>query len=247
MQVWPAIDIRGGRCVRLAQGDYDRETVYDESPVVAAQRWIDQGAERLHLVDLDGARGDSNLNADAICEIIRSVKVSCQVGGGIRSSETIDRFLDAGALQLVCGTRATTDRDWLHEITHDHPSRIVVGIDARHGKVAVQGWTEITNILAMDMAQDVAQLPIAGIVYTDISRDGLLTGPNFDAMQEMQTSLSVPVIASGGVAELKDLTELARRGLCGCIVGRALYEGRFSIEQANAAAARLTAEGRTIV
>ncbi len=247
MLIWPAIDIRGGRCVRLAQGDYSRETIYDDSPVAAAQRWIEMGAERLHLVDLDGARGDSAINAAAIREIIQAVAIPCQVGGGIRTRETINFFLSAGAQQLVCGTRATNDRVWLEQITTAYPQKIVVGIDARHGMVATQGWTETTNISAMDLANEVAQLSIAAIVYTDISRDGLMTGPNFDAMSEMRNALSVPVIASGGVAELSDLIELSRRGLAGCIVGRALYEDRFTIAAANAAAARLTAEGHTIV
>lgn len=247
MQIWPAIDILGGRCVRLAQGDYQRETLYADSPVEAAKQWIESGAERLHLVDLDGAKGAAEVNADAILEILSEVEVPCQIGGGIRSAERIEFFLNAGAEYLVVGTRAALDLAWLQGVADQFPGKIVVGIDARHGMVATNGWTEITDITAGQLAADVAKLPIAGVVYTDISRDGLMTGPNFEAMQEMAEMLSIPVIASGGVSQLSDLIDLAQRGLAGCIVGRALYERRFTIQQANAAAARLTAEGRTIV
>lgn len=242
MQIWPAIDIRGGKCVRLVQGDYARETVYGNSPADMAARWIAEGADRLHIVNLDGARdgGSSDesrrVNLAAIGEIARSVSVPLQVGGGIRDDETIEAYLDLGIQRFVIGTRALQDQAWTAKFIERHPAKILIGIDARDGMVAIEGWAEITDVPAIEFARQISQLPVAGIIYTDIQRDGMLEGPNVDAMAEMARVVDVPVIASGGVTTAEDVAQLARSGLAGCIVGRSLYEGRLALADALAAA-----------
>ena len=236
MELWPSIDIRGGMCVRLIQGDYSREKVYGEDPADMAHRWVMEGATRLHLVDLDGARAGDTLNQDAIRKVVQKVGVPCELGGGIREAETIANYLEMGVSRLVIGTRALTDPRWLREMCAVFPGKLVVGIDARGGKVATNGWLETSDTSAVELAKAYAELPLAAIVYTDISRDGMLSGPNIEALEAMIGAVSLPVIASGGVTTVEDIERVAQIGAAGCIVGRALYEGKLDLASAIRAA-----------
>ena len=232
MQIWPAIDILEGRCVRLQQGDYQRETVFGEDPLAVARHWVEQGAECLHLVDLDGARDGQVVNRDVIRAIVQGVSVPCQLGGGIRDEATIATWLESGLDRLVVGTRALQDADWFRGMVRQYPRRLVLGIDARSGRVATDGWLNTSDVSAVELARSLSAEPLAAIVYTDISRDGMLSGPNLDAMAAMRAAVARPLIASGGVTEVEDVVRLARLGVDGCIIGRALYEGRLSLPAA---------------
>ncbi len=236
MRVWPAIDLRGGKCVRLRQGDYQRETVYGDDPTAMARRWIGQGATCLHLVDLDGARDGCTANYEAIRRIILSVDVPCELGGGIRDEATIAKYLKLGLSQLVVGTRALKEPDWFHLMCRQFPKQLALGIDAKGGLVATDGWLNTSTTSAIELARQFAAEPLAAIVYTDIARDGMLQGPNLAAMAEMKAAVDLPVIASGGVTSADDVRELSRIGLDGCIIGRALYEGTLTLADALAAA-----------
>lgn len=264
MQIWPAIDLRAGRCVRLRQGDYGQETVFGDDPLAMALRWVREGATCLHLVDLDGAkdgapagtdltsvlRDPSNItgghsatsvensspNRAAVAAIVRGVGVPCELGGGIRDERAIAALLQLGVARLVIGTLALKRPDWFRGMCRKYPGRLVLGLDARDGRVATDGWLETSDVLATDLAQQFASEPLAAIVYTDIAKDGMMQGPNVPAMQAMQEAVDVPVIASGGVANAADVAALAKANLAGCIIGRALYEGTVTIEQAHAAA-----------
>ncbi len=232
MLILPAIDLRGGRCVRLVQGDYARETVFGDDPAATAKRWVGAGATFLHIVDLDGARDGRPVNGDSIRQIVQAAGVPCQLGGGLRSEADIELALGWGVARVVLGTRALQDPAWFESICRKFPGKIVAGIDAKEGKVATHGWLQVGELTALELARKVAAWPIAALVYTDISRDGMLAGPNLDAMAEMATSVNVPVIASGGVTSLDDVRRLAERGLAGCIIGRAIYEGRIDLSAA---------------
>lgn len=236
MQIWPAIDLRGGKCVRLQQGDYNRETVYGEDPAKMAQRWVEEGADCLHLVDLDGAKDGSLKNREAIAAIVRAVSIPCEVGGGIRDEAAIQELLDLGLARLVIGTKALREPDWFAAMCRKFPDKLVLGIDAKEGKVATDGWLEVSTTPAIDLAKTYEHLPIAALIYTDIATDGMLAGPNVEAMQAMKLAVELPVIASGGVTTVDDVKRLAKAGLDGAIVGRALYEGRLTVEEAVAAA-----------
>jgi phosphoribosylformimino-5-aminoimidazole carboxamide ribotide isomerase len=232
MQIWPAIDLRGGQCVRLRQGDYQQETVFGDDPAAMARRWVDDGGEYLHLVDLDGAREGKPANLDAVRAILAAVDVPCELGGGIRDEQTIAELLDLGLSRLVVGTRALRDPDWFRATAERFPGCLVLGIDARDGQVAIDGWLETSDTSAVALAAELASLPLAAIVYTDIATDGMMQGPNVDAMAEMQQKVDVPVIASGGVTTADDVARLAAAGLAGAIIGRALYEGTLTLQEA---------------
>jgi len=244
VEVWPAIDIRGGRCVRLCQGDFNRETVYGEDPVEMARHWQRLGAMRLHIVDLDGARTGNPTNFPVIIKIVQATGLVCQVGGGLRQTEAVAELLGAGVARVVIGTRAIKDPQWFRELCRRFPGQIVLGLDARDGLVATDGWLETTRESAVEVAQRFQDEPIAAIVYTDIASDGMLKGVNVAAMAALQRSVSVPVIASGGITTLEDIRALKAAGLAGCILGRALYEQRFSLSEAlEAAGEREATEG----
>lgn len=232
MEVWPAIDLRGGKCVRLRQGDYDRETVFGEDPREMALRWVAQGARRLHLVDLDAARDGRSGNLDAVRQIRGAVTVTIQLGGGVRNEATIRSLLDLGIDRLVVGTAGIKDPDWLQSMVRLFPGRLVLGLDARDGRLATDGWLRTSQQQAADFAARFQNDPVAGIVYTDIGRDGMLSGPNVDATAALQRAVKVPVIASGGISRLDDIRRLAEAGVAGCIIGRALYEGRVPLSEA---------------
>ena len=243
MELWPAIDLRGGRCVRLLQGDYDRETVFGDDPVEMARRFTAGGARRLHIVDLDGAKAGTPVQAELVGRMVAAAGVPCQLGGGIRSVETARAYVAAGVDRLVVGSVAIENPALLAELAHAFPGRIVLGIDARDGKVAVRGWLETSPLGAIDVAKRHEQLPLAGIVYTDIAKDGMMSGPNIPALAEMVRAVRLPVIASGGVSNARDIREAATAGAAGCIVGRALYEGSLTLAAAADAAGEQAASG----
>jgi phosphoribosylformimino-5-aminoimidazole carboxamide ribotide isomerase len=227
--IFPAIDLRGGQCVRLRQGDYARETVFSQTPAAMACHWVEQGAKALHLVDLDGAREGRPVNGSSVRAIVVAAGVPCQLGGGLRTEEDVRAAFDWGVQRVVLGTRALHDPAWLEDLGCRFPGRIVLSIDAKQGRVATGGWLDVSERSALDLAQQCSGWPLAAIVYTDISHDGMLEGPNLEAMAQMRAAVSLPVIASGGVTTLADVRELARLGLAGCIIGRALYEERLKL------------------
>jgi phosphoribosylformimino-5-aminoimidazole carboxamide ribotide isomerase len=232
MQILPAIDLRGGQCVRLRQGDYAKETVFGADPAAMARRWVDQGARYLHLVDLDGARQGRPVNGDSVRAIVRAAGVPCQLGGGLRTEADIAGALAWGVERVVIGTRALADPAWFEAVCRRFAGKVVLGIDARDGRVATGGWLDVSECRALDLARRCASWPLAAVVYTDISRDGMLEGPNVDALAEMAAAVPLPVIASGGVTTLDDVRRLSGLALAGCIVGRALYEGRLDLTEA---------------
>lgn len=236
MEVWPAIDLRGGKCVRLQQGDYARETVFSDDPADMARHWVGQGARRLHLVDLDGARDGDLGNLASVQAIVQAVDVPCELGGGVRDEATIRRLLDLGLRRLVVGTLAVRQPDWFARMCRLFPGRLALGIDARDGRVATDGWRQTSSLRATDLARHFAAEPLAAIIYTDIATDGMMSGPNVAAMAEMRAAVARPVVASGGVATPADVAQLAEAGLAGCIIGRALYEGSLTLPDALAAA-----------
>ena len=232
MQVIPAIDLRSGRCVRLVQGDFDRETVFGDDPAAMAARWVADGAERLHLVDLDGAKTGRPANVEAVRAILSAVDIPCQIGGGIRDDASAAAWLDAGIERVIVGTQALKDPAWFRNLAERFPNRVVLGLDARDGRVATDGWLDVSSVLAVSLAEQFDDLPLAAVIYTDIACDGMLTGPNIEATRQLADRIKTPVIASGGVGSLEDLARLAVLPIAGCIVGRALYEGRFRLSEA---------------
>ena len=238
MNIIPAIDILGGRCVRLYQGDYDRTQVFNDNPVNVAKKWVDEGATKLHLVDLDGAKAGQPVNQKSIEAIVKAVDVPVQLGGGLRNYSAVASVLALGVQHAILGTVAIERPQLVSNLCQEFPGQIIVGIDARDGKVATKGWLETSEILATDLARQMAKFKVAGIVYTDIHRDGTLKGPNIEALRELATVVNVPVIASGGISSITDLLSLLALepiGVESAIVGRALYTGDLSITEANQA------------
>jgi phosphoribosylformimino-5-aminoimidazole carboxamide ribotide isomerase len=230
--IFPAIDLRNGKCVRLRQGDYAQETVFGDDPTAMARLWVGQGAPWLHLVDLDGAKAGKPINGASIRAIVEIAGVRCQVGGGLRTQADVETALGWGVARVVIGTKALKSPAWFRAVCERWPGRIALGIDAKDGLVATEGWFEVSAISALDLARRCAAAPLAAIIYTDIARDGMMQGANVEAMAAMAAAVAVPVIASGGVTTLDDIRHLAARGLAGCIVGRALYEGRIDLNEA---------------
>ncbi|MGA2285409.1 MAG: 1-(5-phosphoribosyl)-5-[(5-phosphoribosylamino)methylideneamino]imidazole-4-carboxamide isomerase [Dehalococcoidia bacterium] len=238
MELIPAIDIRDGRCVRLYQGDYARETVFSDDPIAMARRWQAEGAPRLHLVDLDGAREGRPVNHGVVIAIARAVGIPCQVGGGIRSTNTIARYLEAGLQRVILGSVAVETPAMLAAALGRFGEAVVVGVDARGGRVAVHGWRQQSAEKAEELMQRLAAMGVRRFVYTDISRDGTLRGPNFAATARAVQLVPARIIASGGIASLAHLRRLARTGVEGAILGRALYDGALSLPDALAAIAK---------
>lgn len=235
MEVIPAIDLRGGRCVRLVQGDYDRELVFSDDPVAVAQHWAELDAPRLHVVDLDGAREGRPVNDGVAREIIDAVDVPVQVAGGVRDLDAVGRWLAAGADRVVLGTAAIREPDFAAEACRRHGERIAVSIDAREGIAAVQGWTESSGQRADELLRRFAELGVARFVYTDIGVDGTLTAPNYAAIEALVGTTEASIIAAGGIAAVEHLIRLAALGVEGAIVGRALYDGGLDLAEALAA------------
>ena len=218
--------------MRLRQGDYAQETVFGSNPAAMAQRWVAEGATYLHLVDLDGARAGRPVNGASVRQIVASAGVPCQLGGGLRTEVDIAQVFGWGVQRVVIGTRALEDPGWLAETCTRFPGQVVLGVDARQGRVATDGWLRVSDRAAIDLARKLESLPLAALVYTDIGRDGMLQGPNFEALAELAGAVKLPVIASGGISTLEDIRRLAQLGLAGCIVGRALYEGKINLGEA---------------
>jgi phosphoribosylformimino-5-aminoimidazole carboxamide ribotide isomerase len=241
MDIFPAIDLLDGKCVRLYQGDYDQSQVFNDRPVEMARSWLEQGATKLHLVDLDGAKAGYPVNLEAIASIVEMVKttatqpIQIQVGGGLRTEASVRQLLNLGVDRVILGTVAVEQPQLVQDLCQKYPHQIVVGIDARDGKVATKGWVETSTVTATDLAQRMAQMGAAAIIYTDIHRDGTLMGPNIPALRELASGISIPVIASGGVSSLQDLLSLLSLGtigVTGAIVGRALYTGEVKLTEA---------------
>ena len=232
MEVIPAIDLKGGKCVRLYQGDYRQETVFSEEPIDIARRWQSLGARRLHIVDLDGAAKGELCHISLIEEIARAVPIPLQLGGGLRRIEAIAQALELGVACAILGTAAIEDHALIQEACNRFGNRIIVSIDARDGYVATHGWQERTEVTAIELVQQMASIGVERLIYTDIARDGTLTEPNFDAVAELVAKTSLPIIAAGGIASLEHLKKLFRIGVEGAIVGRAIYTGDIDLKQA---------------
>jgi phosphoribosylformimino-5-aminoimidazole carboxamide ribotide isomerase len=235
MIVIPAIDLKEGKCVRLEQGLMDKDTVFNDNPAAQARAWQDQGAELLHIVDLDGAFAGEPKNRAAIEAIIGAITIPAQLGGGIRDIGTIQAYLSLGLSRVIIGTAAQRNPELVREACDRFPGQIVVGIDAKNGMVAVQGWAEVTDITAVDLARKFEDCGVAAIIYTDISRDGMLQGPNLEATKSLAEAVSIPIIASGGVSSLKDIENLMAieaSGVTGVITGKAVYTGAIKLAEA---------------
>ncbi len=236
MEIWPAIDLRGGKCVRLQQGDYGRETVFGDNPAAQAQLFVAQGAQHLHLVDLDGARDGRLVNLEAIRAIVSSVSIPCELGGGVRDESAVEQLLALGLSRVVIGTKALREPEWFRAMVRRFPGRLALGVDARDGMVATHGWLETSQTRAIDLANQFRDEPVAAVIMTDIATDGMLQGPNLAALDEFRRAVPLPVIASGGVTRAQDVSDLKRIGVAGCIIGRALYEGHLTLGDALTAA-----------
>lgn len=236
MQIIPAIDLKDGKCVRLRQGRMEDDTVFDDDPVAVAERWLEQGARRIHLVDLDGAFAGAPRNADVvnrICKVCGEIPV--QIGGGIRTTETARAYLDAGIQWVIVGTLAVKQPEFIDNLCSVFPGHVIVGLDANDGLVATEGWAESSSITAISLAQRFQHAGVSAIVYTDISRDGMMQGVNVPGTTKLAEAVRIPVIASGGVATLADIDTLLihqNHGITGVIVGRALYEGAIDLAEA---------------
>jgi phosphoribosylformimino-5-aminoimidazole carboxamide ribotide isomerase len=242
MLVIPAVDIKDRKAVRLKQGKADQQTIYDEDPVHAAKRWIDLGARRLHVVDLDGAFGGTPKNLDLTLAIIKAVRemndkrCEIEIGGGLRSSELVNQFMSAGVERCVIGTKALEDRDFLRNLASRYPGKISVGLDAKDGQLVTKGWVEKSATLATDLVSSLYDLPLGEVIYTDIDRDGMLKGPNLKRLKEMRDACTFPLIASGGITTLEHIKKCRELGSYGVIIGTAFYDGRLEMAPAQQAA-----------
>ena len=235
MIIIPAVDLKEGRCVRLSQGRMDQESVYSENPVEMAERWVSKGAERLHVVDLNGAVTGKPFHRSLIKEMVRSVHIPIEVGGGIRDLATIEDYLSSGVSWVILGTAAFQNRALIEGACRRFPERVILGIDAKRGRVAIQGWNEVVSLEAVELVKQVEGIGLSAIIFTDIERDGMGTGLNFESTKNLTRSTSIPVIASGGVSRIEDIEQLMgleADGVVGVIVGRALYTGQVDLEEA---------------
>lgn len=233
--IYPAIDMRGGKCVRLLQGDYDKETVYGDSPFHMAQQFAEQGAEWIHMVDLDGAKDGKRVNDKFVIEAAQNLNAKVQIGGGIRTEEDILHYLDNGVDRVIIGSIAVSNPEFAIEMIQKYGSKIAIGIDAKNGYVATHGWLNTSEMKAIDLGKRFADAGAETFIFTDIATDGMLSGPNLKAVEELALATGKEVIASGGVSELADLTQLKKlteSGVKGAIVGKAIYEGRFTVAEA---------------
>ncbi len=233
MQLYPAIDIKGGKCVRLTQGLFDNVKVYSDTPADMARLWRDQGATFLHLVDLDGALAGRSVNEDVIRSIVEAVDIPVEIGGGIRSEEAVRHMLELGVARVIIGTKAVERPLFMKELVNAFgPDRIVAGVDAKDGLVAVQGWESLSSVTAKELCMQMREFGIRHVIYTDISRDGMLNGPNVEATRQLTEATGIDVIASGGVSSMEDLRSLYEAGIKGAIIGKALYEKRVDLREA---------------
>lgn len=232
MRIYPAIDIIGGKCVRLKKGDYSQKTTYAENPIDVAKKWESLGGEFIHVVDLDGAKSGDMPNFELISNIAASVSVPIEVGGGIRNMQCVEKYLNAGVERVILGTSALRNSELVDEVVKKYGSRVAVGIDAKDGMVAVSGWEDVSDVAAVDFAKQMESKGVSCIIYTDIATDGMLMGPNLSAMKEMVKAVNMDVVASGGVTSIKDVESLADIGVEGAIIGKALYTDNIDLKEA---------------
>lgn len=235
MDVIPAIDLMNGKCVRLIQGQYHRQITYEHDPVKQAQEFCADGAARLHIVDLDGARLGKPINVDAIEAIIAAVDLKIEVGGGIRDEASVTGMFDIGVERVIIGTAAVNDLDWFTEMADKFPHKLALGLDARGSKVAIRGWVQDSPQHLSEFAAQAAKLPLSAIIYTDIAKDGMLAGPNFERTKALVEAVDIPVVAAGGITTVEDVEKFSRLGVAGVVIGRALYEGSLKLSDAIAA------------
>jgi phosphoribosylformimino-5-aminoimidazole carboxamide ribotide isomerase len=236
MYIIPAIDLIEGHCVRLIQGQYDKKINYESNPVKQAQSFINDGAQWLHIVDLEGAKAGKPVNTDTISSIAALGKLKIEVGGGLRNEDSIKQLLDIGVERVIIGTKAITDFVWFSKMAEKFSGRIVLGLDARGSKIATEGWLEDSSESLLNFAKNAAKLPLAAIIYTDITKDGMMSGPNLDRTKALVQAVNIPVVASGGVTTIEDIKNTARIGASAAIVGRSLYEGTIKLSDAIKAA-----------
>ena len=232
MIIFPAIDIKDKKCVRLTQGDFDKVNVYGEDPSIMAKKWADYGAEFIHVVNLNGSRDEIGINDETLSKVAKSVDVPIQVGGGIRDEKRVKELLDLGINRVIVGTMAIENKELLKELIEKYKAdKILVSIDAKNGKVATHGWEKVSDIDSVDLCKELEQIGVKTIVYTDISKDGMLEGPNFDIYKELSQKTSLDIIASGGVTSIDDVKRLLDMNMYGAIIGKALYDNRIDLKE----------------
>ncbi len=231
MIIFPAIDIKDNKCVRLLQGDFDKVNVYGDDPSLMAKKWQDSGAEFIHMVSLNGARGEGNVNDESIKKILDTVHIPIQIGGGIRSKERVKELLNLGVNRVILGSVAIKNKELLKDLVKEYKEKIVVSIDAKDGKVAVEGWEEVSDVDSITLCKELEKIGVKTIVYTDISKDGMLIGPNFDVYEKLSKETSLDIIASGGVTSIYDVKKLKNMNLYGAIIGKALYENKIELRE----------------
>ena len=233
MEIIPAIDLVDGKCVRLMQGQYHRQITYHDNPVEQAREFAEAGANWIHIIDLDGARIGEPLNIKVVEDVAKQVScLKIEIGGGVRDENSISKMLDAGVERVIIGTNAVSDFDWFSKMAKKFSGKLVLGLDARGSKIAIRGWMEDSPQKLCDFAIQAAALPLAAIIYTDIAKDGMMAGPNFERTKAVVDAVDIPVIASGGVTELDDIVKLKQLGVAGAIIGRVLYEGKMNLAEA---------------
>lgn len=232
MTIYPAIDIIDGKCVRLVQGDYSQKTTFSDSPLDVAKKWRLMGGEFIHLVDLDGAKSGDTPNFELVTRIAKALDIPVEIGGGIRNMETVDKYLQNGVFRVIIGTAAVKNPEFVREAVEKYDDRIVVGIDAKDGMAAISGWEDVSEAPALELAKRMRDYGVKSIIYTDIATDGMLGGPNIEAMREMKNNVDVEIIASGGVSSIDDVRKLKETGVEGAIIGKALYTGDIDLKLA---------------
>lgn len=232
MIIFPAIDIKDNKCVRLLQGDFNKVNIYGDDPSQMAKKWEEKGAEFIHIVSLNGARREGDINDDSIKKIIQSVKIPIQIGGGVRDEKRIEDLLDMGVNRVIIGSMAVKNKELLKDLVKKYKEKIVVSIDAKNGKVAIEGWEEVSSLDSVELCKELEEIGVKTIVYTDISKDGMMIGPNFNIYEKLSKETSLDIIASGGVTTLEDVKKLNVMNLYGAIIGKSLYENKIELEEA---------------
>lgn len=231
MIIFPAIDIKDNKCVRLLQGDFDKVNIYGDDPSEMAKKWEDKGSQFIHIVSLNGARGEGNMNDESIKKILQTVNIPIQIGGGIREEKRVKELLGLGVNRVILGSMAVKNKELLEELVKKYKDKIVVSIDAKDGKVATEGWEEVSSVDSLQLCKELEEIGVKTIVYTDISKDGMMTGPNFDIYEKLSKETNLDIIASGGVTTIDDVKKLNSMNLYGAIIGKALYENKIELKE----------------
>ncbi len=231
MIIFPAIDIKDNKCVRLLQGDFDKVNIYGDDPSEMAKKWEDKGSQFIHIVSLNGARGEGNMNDESIKKILQTVNIPIQIGGGIREEKRVKELLDLGVNRVILGSMAVKNKELLEELVKKYKDKIVVSIDAKDGKVVTEGWEEVSSVDSLQLCKELEEIGVKTIVYTDISKDGMMTGPNFDIYEKLSKETNLDIIASGGVTTIDDVKKLNSMNLYGAIIGKALYENKIELKE----------------